>query len=336
MSSSFGRLYALAVLISTVLRGQCSLWSEWWNYQSISGPAFWGISNSDWRLCSKGKNQSPINIDPTILLFDPGLKHLVVEGEEVTGSLQNRGHDITFDVDEVKTAVNFTLGPLSYKYRLKLLKFHFGHDNNSGSEHHIGQRSFPAEIQLISYNTDLYKNITHAERSPRGIAVIALFVQIQESDNDEFSVISKLLQDIQFKDDRVEIEALNLKNIIPNSMQYITYEGSLTYPGCYETVTWLLINKPIYIGLNQINLLRETREGGRENPQAFMAGNTRPLMPVNQRTIRTNINFSRGCSMERDMNYKESPMTMDTRKSFLATTEMQKCLLYRNFIYSIL
>lgn len=28
---------------------------------------------------------------------------------------------------------------------------------------------------------------------------------------------------------------------------YITYEGSLTSPGCYETVIWVVINQPISI-----------------------------------------------------------------------------------------
>lgn len=65
-------------------------------------------------------------------------------------------------------------------------------------------------------------------------------------------------------DDRGHIESFNLKKIIPNSMQYITYDGSLTYPGCFETVTWVLINKPIYLGVNQVRahiIFNSTNQG---------------------------------------------------------------------------
>ena len=49
----------------------------------ISGPHYWGMINPTWVLCSKGKNQSPINIEPKDLLFDPGLKHIKLTGKQV-------------------------------------------------------------------------------------------------------------------------------------------------------------------------------------------------------------------------------------------------------------
>ena len=30
-------------------------------------------------------------------------------------------------------------------------------------------------------------------------------------------------------------------------MKYWTYSGSLTWPPCYETVTWILFEKPVYV-----------------------------------------------------------------------------------------
>ena len=43
--------------------GQCVNWEEWWTYDGISGPQFWGVINPDWRLCNEGRRQSPIDID---------------------------------------------------------------------------------------------------------------------------------------------------------------------------------------------------------------------------------------------------------------------------------
>lgn len=34
---------------------------------------------------------------------------------------------------------------------------------------------------------------------------------------------------------------------MPPNSSYMTYSGSLTFPGCYETVTWVIMNNPIYI-----------------------------------------------------------------------------------------
>ena len=43
------------------------------------------------------------------------------------------------------------------------------------------------------------------------------------------------------------VNNLNLAEILPDTDHYMTYEGSTTYPGCWETVTWIVMNKPIYI-----------------------------------------------------------------------------------------
>ncbi|XP_064093693.1 carbonic anhydrase-related protein 10-like isoform X2 [Macrobrachium nipponense] len=48
-------------------------WSQWWTYDGISGPRFWGVINPAWGMCRDGRRQSPINVDPKTLLFDPNL-----------------------------------------------------------------------------------------------------------------------------------------------------------------------------------------------------------------------------------------------------------------------
>jgi len=46
---------------------------------------------------------------------------------------------------------------------------------------------------------------------------------------------------------RVHIRHLSINGLLPTTDDYVTYDGSLTQPGCQETVTWIIINKPIYI-----------------------------------------------------------------------------------------
>lgn len=51
---------------------------------SISGPEYWGLINPEWSLCEKGKQQSPVDINPKSLVFDPNLKPLLFEGGRVS------------------------------------------------------------------------------------------------------------------------------------------------------------------------------------------------------------------------------------------------------------
>lgn len=47
---------------------------------------------------------------------------------------------------------------------------------------------------------------------------------------------------------------LNIADLYPDTTRYITYEGSITVPPCYETSTWILINKPVYVTQMQVRV----------------------------------------------------------------------------------
>lgn len=51
---------------------------------SVSGPEYWGRINPEWSLCNKGRRQSPINVEPSKLLFDPFLSHIDVDKVKVS------------------------------------------------------------------------------------------------------------------------------------------------------------------------------------------------------------------------------------------------------------
>ena len=96
-------------------------WNEWWTYDGISGPSYWGVINPDWNMCSKGKQQSPVNIDPDQLIYDEKLtkQQFLVDKQQISGSLHNTGQTLVFKIDADRAAkmpVNITGGPLSYRY----------------------------------------------------------------------------------------------------------------------------------------------------------------------------------------------------------------------------
>ena len=49
-----------------------------------------------------------------------------------------------------------------------------------------------------------------------------------------------------------QIRNFSLLKLLPETRGYITYEGSMTEPGCQETVTWIIMNRPIYITPQQV------------------------------------------------------------------------------------
>jgi carbonic anhydrase len=50
----------------------------------------------------------------------------------------------------------------------------------------------------------------------------------------------------------VEVRRLSVRGLLPETDYYMTYDGSTTMPACHETVTWIILNKPIYITKQQV------------------------------------------------------------------------------------
>lgn len=53
----------------------------------------------------------------------------------------------------------------------------------------------------------------------------------------------------------VNITHISVQGLLPDTSQFMTYEGSTTMPGCHETVTWIILNKPIYITKAEVSAL---------------------------------------------------------------------------------
>ena len=53
--------------------------------------------------------------------------------------------------------------------------------------------------------------------------------------------------------DEKALAKFSVHALLPETLNYITYEGSMTKPGCYETVTWIIMNKPVYVTSKQVS-----------------------------------------------------------------------------------
>jgi len=301
-------------------------WEEWWTYEGISGPAFWGLINPEWSMCNRGRRQSPINVDPTQLLFDPNLRPLQIDKNTVAGYLSNMGQGVVFTVDNTtRPNINLTGGPLSYKYEFHQIALHFGLTDHIGSEHTIAGRSFPAELQIFGFNTQLYSTYSEALDSPHGIVALSILIQIGDTAQPEFSLLMEHLSKSEHhggpsssKSKRAVLQPgqeryvaqLSLRQLLPDTEYYITYEGSSTTPACQETSTWILFNRPLYITRQQMYALRGLKQGNPKTSLTSMGNNYRPIQPTHYRPVRTNIDFTstekeKACAtMHREMYYR--------------------------------
>lgn len=65
---------------------------------------------------------------------------------------------------------------------------------------------------------------------------------------------------------------LNIADLYPDTTRYITYEGSITIPPCYETSTWILINKPVYVTQMQVREFRISKCGTGKTTHILLIG----------------------------------------------------------------
>ncbi|KAK0418366.1 hypothetical protein QR680_013523 [Steinernema hermaphroditum] len=268
-----------------------------WIYDNdlFGGPDFWGLVDKHWTLCSKGKLQSPISIESARLAFDPNLAPLHFDEVTVLSKFRNLGQIPVVSVEAGDfrwPSPNASSGPLRpYRYRLDHIQFHFGRDGKMGSEHALDSNRFPMEIQLVAINTDLYANYSAASRAPHGLAGISVMVELGRQTNEELLKITMATASATFKGMAVDLLDLKPWRLMPKTTEFVTYDGSMTSPGCHETVTWIVFNKPIYITpghLQAWNALQQTIT--EEAEPRFTSPNARPLQELNQRILRTNIN----------------------------------------------
>ncbi|OQR74290.1 carbonic anhydrase-related protein 10-like [Tropilaelaps mercedesae] len=167
-------------------------------------------------------------------------------------------------------SVDISGGPLSYSYRVYEIQLHFGRNDHQGSEHLLAGFAFPAEVQIYAYNKELYVNTSEARNRAYGIAVVSIFVKVTKAKeisnrsgqsslkeskmskpNLQLKMLTDQLQYVIYKGDSIPLKALSIHELLPQTSTLITYEGSLTTPGCEETATWIVLNRPLYVSPQQ-------------------------------------------------------------------------------------
>uniref|UniRef100_A0A182TCS6 Alpha-carbonic anhydrase domain-containing protein n=1 Tax=Anopheles maculatus TaxID=74869 RepID=A0A182TCS6_9DIPT len=101
--------------------------------------------------------------------------------------------------------------------------------------------------------------MSEAQHKAQGIVGISLMLQIGDTPNPELRIITSAFNKVLYKGSSTPIRHISLRSLLPNTEQYMTYEGSTTHPGCWESTVWIILNKPIYITKQEVSDERPKR-----------------------------------------------------------------------------
>jgi len=253
-----------------------------WGYTGNQGPAFWGAM---YPTCL-GDAQSPIdlNVGDMSIQNVPNKVRFVgydLDSDTTEYELKNNGHSVELSiVSPVATKPTMDGGHLTDEYEFVQLHFHWGPDDNSGSEHTAnGGYAMPLEMHLVH----VAKTIDRHEFG--GLAVAAFWFVIVDEENPDIEPIISGISRIKNYGQHTRLEkGFKLESLISYTFgdQYVTYEGSLTTPGCDEVVQWNIFNLGLTISKSQLARFRTILDS-EGNP---VLSNFRPVQPLNGRTVK--------------------------------------------------
>ncbi|KAL9953171.1 hypothetical protein ACROYT_G040543 [Oculina patagonica] len=281
------RASILFVLVSVALG---SGGAPWYYGKTVYGPSDWKDVSEH---CSETA-QSPINIEDSSAKEDPNLKGLSFtcdnENGFVSGNIANNGHAPTLAIDKPKGTATLTGGPLGdSKYKLQQLHFHFGCQDNKGSEHTVDGKAYSGELHLVTYNTK-YSDFNTAASKDDGLAVIGVFIKGPEAPSHFPEGLLDAIRKIRKTGAVAAVENLSLYNLVPQLKDlsagagFYSYKGSLTTPPCYQSVNWIVLKNPISVGKKVLGAMRRLHNAEKHS----MCDNFRPTQPLNGRTVSEN------------------------------------------------
>ena len=199
----------LSVLASPVLEAALTF-----GYFGSIGPARWGDLSPDWKTCSTGREQSPVDFGGATLQ-SPRYRFttLVTDYGNTEGEIFNNGHTIEV---ETKGRNTLTLGGVRYD----LLQFHF----HMPSEHTFQGRGYDMELHLVHKSAD------------GRLAVVGVFLQRAQSSGPLAPIFDRLPNTVDVHEPIHDL--FDPSKFLPRVRTHYRYAGSLTTPPCSEGVSW--------------------------------------------------------------------------------------------------
>ncbi|KAF7211712.1 carbonic anhydrase 7 isoform X2 [Nothobranchius furzeri] len=253
-----------------------------WGYGKEDGPSVW---HKNYPI-ALGKRQSPVDIIPDETVRDFSLGPIVPDYDRCTSvNISNNGHSVVVEFVDCDDRSVIRGGPLDNPYRLKQFHFHWGGKGHDGSEHTVGGVGYTSELHLVHWNAIKYRSFREASKSSDGLAVLGIFLETGD-DHRWLHVITDALYMVKYKGSVTDFKDFNPRCLLPSSLHYWTYLGSLTTPPLYESVTWILLKEPITVSERQLAMFRMLQFNAEEEDERMrMENNFRPPQPLEGRTV---------------------------------------------------
>ncbi|XP_061850453.1 carbonic anhydrase 13 isoform X3 [Colius striatus] len=223
-----------------------------WGYDEHNGPAHW----KEVFPVANGDRQSPIDIKTEETKYDPSLRPLNPNYDPASAKIiLNNGHSTSVEFDDTVNKSVLTGGPLSGTYRLRQIHFHWGSNDEAGSEHAVDGMKYAAEIGEC---------------------------------NPQLKKITDRLDTIRIKGKKALFTNFDPSCLLPKSLDYWTYFGSLTVPPLLESVIWIVLREPISVCSEQLAKFRSLLSTAEDEVACCLLRNYRPPQPLKGREVRRN------------------------------------------------
>lgn len=220
--------------------------STHWEYTGPVGPEHWADLDKNNFVCSAGTQQSPIDIIGAVKADMP---RIAIDWHKGGGKMVNNGHTIQINMPAGST---LTRGDRVYE----LVQFHF----HAPSEHQVAGKSFPMEGHFV-----------HKDPKSSKLGVLGVFLTPGAS-NASFAGLAAAFS--ARPGEEMAVDEVDPNGLVPASLGYWTYEGSLTTPPCTENVEWILVMKPVEVDAADIKRFT-----------SLFPLNARPIRSPNRRFI---------------------------------------------------
>nr|WP_198044637.1 carbonic anhydrase family protein [Lysinibacillus timonensis] len=201
--------------------------------------------------CTRGVAQSPININNANLLEEQLFNEITLNYVPTIYHLVNNGHTIQMmnPSNQNKLVLD------GEEYKLAHVHFH------NPSEHQIDGKYYNMEGHIVH------------EINSGELAIVSFFVTEGKVNTDLDEMWSILPAEVTEEPIVVNRE-IDLLEVLPENKNMYSYSGSITIPPCTEGVTWLIIEEPIEMSPQQIELFA-----------AIYPQNNRSIQELNNRKV---------------------------------------------------
>ncbi|XP_072046627.1 uncharacterized protein [Amphiura filiformis] len=145
-------------------------------------------------------------------------------------------------------------------YRVRTKHYNFictGEQRSRGSEHTMNGAHYAAEMHIVHYDFINYPSIPQAVEAKDGLAVLGVFVKLGRYNPAWEPVIREVHRIRHTHDPHTFDRPFSLMSLLPDDLtRFYRYRGSLTTPGCHESVVWTVFEKPIELSRHQIGQFR--------------------------------------------------------------------------------